>query len=112
MDFEKVNELIAEQLDVDASQITMDTDFMKDLEAWSKICNRLYIWNYSLNCDESINIYPNFGVQQRNIQIFYEHNVKGIYEQGVFYIAESDAEFGEMKTYLVTILCQFQCAFH
>jgi acyl carrier protein len=33
MVFEKVKELIAEQLDVDASQITMDTDFMKDLEA-------------------------------------------------------------------------------
>jgi acyl carrier protein len=33
MVFEKVKELIAEQLDVDASQITMDTDFMKELEA-------------------------------------------------------------------------------
>ncbi len=80
--------------------------FMEDLEAWSKLCNRLYIWNYSLNCDESVNIHPNFGVLQRNIQIFYEHNVKGIYEQGVFYIAECDAEFGEMKTYLVSKLMQ------
>lgn len=33
MVFEKIKELIAEQLDVDASTITMDTDFMKDLEA-------------------------------------------------------------------------------
>ncbi len=81
-------------------------EFMQDLEAWSRICNRLYIWNYGLNCDESINIYPNFGVQQRNIQIFYEHNVKGIYEQGVYYIEDSDAEFGEMKTYLVSKLMQ------
>ncbi len=83
-----------------------NVEFMKDLEDWSRICNRLYIWNYGLNCDESINIYPNFGVQQRNVQIFYEHNVKGIYEQGVFYIDESDAEFGEMKTYLVSKLMQ------
>ena len=83
-----------------------NAEFMKDLEAWSEICNRLYIWNYSLNCDESINIYPNFGVLQRNIQIFYEHNVKGIYQQGVFYISESDAEFGEMKTYLTSKLMQ------
>ena len=80
--------------------------FMDDLSAWSKICNRLYIWNYSLNCDESINIYANFGVLQRNIQVFYEHNVKGIYQQGVFYIAESDGEFGELKTYLATKLMQ------
>ena len=33
MVFEKIKELIAEQLDVEASTITMDTDFMKDLEA-------------------------------------------------------------------------------
>ena len=33
MVFEKVKALIAEQLDVDASTITMETDFMKDLEA-------------------------------------------------------------------------------
>ncbi|MBR0380586.1 MAG: acyl carrier protein [Mogibacterium sp.] len=33
MVFDKIKELIAEQLDVDASTITMETDFMKDLEA-------------------------------------------------------------------------------
>lgn len=33
MVFDKVKELVVEQLDVDADSITMDTDFMKDLEA-------------------------------------------------------------------------------
>lgn len=80
--------------------------FMQDLADWSEICDRLYIWNYNLNCDESINIYANFGTLQRNTQIFYEHNVKGIYQQGVYYIAESDGEFGEMKTYLLSKLMQ------
>ena len=80
--------------------------FMDDLEAWSKICNRLYIWNYNLNCDESVNINANFGTLQRNTQIFYEHNVKGIYQQGVFYINECDGEFAEMKTYLLSKLMQ------
>ena len=83
-----------------------NTAFMKDLEDWSKICNRLYIWNYNLNCDESINIYANFGVLQRDVQIFYEHNVKGIYQQGVYYIDQSDGEFGEMKNYLLAKLMQ------
>lgn len=80
--------------------------FMQDLSEWSKICNRLYIWHYNLNCDESINIYANFGTMQRNTQIFYENNVKGIYQQGVYYISESDGEFGEMKTYLLSKLMQ------
>ena len=33
MVFEKIQEIIADQLDVDKEQITMDTDLMKDLEA-------------------------------------------------------------------------------
>ncbi|HHW95058.1 MAG TPA: acyl carrier protein [Mogibacterium sp.] len=33
MVFEKIKELIVEQLDLDESTITMDTDIMKDLEA-------------------------------------------------------------------------------
>ena len=33
MVFEKIKALIVEQLDVDESLVTMDTDFMKDLEA-------------------------------------------------------------------------------
>ena len=33
MTFEKIQALIVEQLDVDPSMVTMDTDFMKDLEA-------------------------------------------------------------------------------
>lgn len=33
MVFEKVKQLIVEQLEVDADQVTMETDFMKDLEA-------------------------------------------------------------------------------
>ena len=33
MVFEKVKSLIVEQLDVDPETVTMDTDFMKDLEA-------------------------------------------------------------------------------
>ena len=80
--------------------------FMSDLREWSKICDRLYIWDYVLNCYESIVIHPNFGVLQRNIQIFYEHGVKGIYEQGVFYITDADGEFAEMKTYLLSKLMQ------
>lgn len=80
--------------------------FMEDLEAWSEICNRLYIWNYNLNSEESVNIYANFGTLQRDTQIFYEHNVKGIYQQGVYYINECDGEFAEMRTYLLSKLMQ------
>ncbi|MBQ3497816.1 MAG: DUF4838 domain-containing protein [Clostridia bacterium] len=81
-------------------------EFMYDLEQWGKICNRVYIWDYVNNYRETVCIFPNFGVMQRNVQIFYENNVKGIYEEGNYYISECDAEFGEMRTYLLSKLMQ------
>ncbi len=80
--------------------------FMEDLKAWGKICNRIYIWDYVNNYRETVCIFPNFGVMQRNVQIFYENNVKGVYEEGNYYIANCDGEFAEMRTYLLSKLMQ------
>lgn len=79
-----------------------NVEFMKDLEGWSKISNRLYIWDYVNNYGETDSVFPNFNVLQKNIQTFKRYNVKGIYEEGNYYIAECDAEFGELKTYLLS----------
>lgn len=91
---------------LDDPKCSENKDFMYDLEQWGKICNRIYIWDYVNNYSETICVFPNFGVMQRNVQIFYENNVKGIYEEGNYYIANSDGEFGEMRTYLLSKLMQ------
>ena len=83
-----------------------NVDFMNDLRKWGKICNRIYIWDYVHNYANTLCIFPNFGVLQRNIQIFYENNAKGLYEEGNYYIDNSDAEFAEMRTYLLSKLMQ------
>lgn len=80
--------------------------FMYDLEQWGKICDRIYIWDYVNNYRETVCIFPNFGVMQRNVQIFHENNVKGIYEEGNYYISECDGEFAELRTYLLSKLMQ------
>ena len=83
-----------------------NVSFMNDLAQWRKICNRIYIWDYVNNYRESICVFPNFGVLQRNIQIFYENNVKGLYEEGNYYVSQADGKFDEMKTYLLSKLMQ------
>lgn len=83
-----------------------NVDFMNDLRKWGKICNRIYIWDYVHNYANTLCIFPNFGVLQRNVQIFYENNAKGLYEEGNYYIDNSDAEFAEMRTYLLSKLMQ------
>lgn len=91
---------------LDDPECEQNVDFMNDLKDWSKICNRIYIWDYVNNYRETACIFPNFGVMQRNVQIFYENNVKGLYEEGNYYIRQCDAEFGEMRTYLLAKLMQ------
>lgn len=91
---------------LDDANCELNADFMNDLKEWGKICNRIYIWDYVNNYRETVCIFPNFGVMQRNVQIFYENNVKGLYEEGNYYIAQCDGEFGEMRTYLLSKLMQ------
>lgn len=91
---------------LDDPSCSRNKDFMKDLENWSKICNRLYIWDYAINYARTVGVFPNFGVLQRNMQIFYEHNVKGVYEEGNFYMDKCNTEFGELKGYLLSKLMQ------
>lgn len=91
---------------LDDENCELNVDFMNDLKEWRKICNRIYIWDYVNNYRDTACIFPNFGVMQRNVQIFAENNVKGVYEEGNYYIADCDAEFGEMRTYLLSKLMQ------
>lgn len=83
-----------------------NVSFMKDLDGWSKICNRIHIWDYSTNYSYTANIFPDFGVLQQNMQMFYEHNVKGVYEEGDYYMNECDGEFGDLRAYLLSALMQ------
>jgi hypothetical protein len=83
-----------------------NADFMYDLEQWGKICNRIYIWDYTTNYLETLCIFPDFGVLQQNMQTFYENNAKGIYEEGNYYIDSCDGEFGELRSYLLSKLMQ------
>lgn len=74
--------------------------FMADLEDWSKICGRIYIWDYGTNYGETMNFFPNFRVLQHNMQTFYEHNVKGIFGEGAGYEDRCDGEFAALRSYL------------
>jgi len=79
-----------------------NVNLMKDLEDWSKICNRIYVWDYTTNYAHTCCLFPDFNVIQKNVQIFYEHNVKGVYEEGAYYLDSCDTEFGELRAYMLS----------
>ena len=55
-------------------------DFMK----WSKITNRLYIWDYAVNFRNYLLPFPNLRSMTKNIEFYKKNNVKGLLMQGNF----------------------------
>ncbi len=86
---------------LDDPNCALNKALMQDLRDWSDICDRLYIWDYTTNYAHTCLVFPDFGVIQRNIQIFFEHSVKGIYEEGNYYLSSCDAEFGDLRLYMI-----------
>ncbi|MBL4700522.1 MAG: DUF4838 domain-containing protein [Phycisphaeraceae bacterium] len=55
--------------------------FADSIKGWSKICKRIYIWDYIVNFRYYVHPHPNFHVLGPNIHFFMKHNVRGIFSQ-------------------------------
>ena len=76
--------------------------FRDDIVGWSKICNRLYIWDYTTNFRHYIMPHPNLLVLGPNVKFFVDHNVKGIFEQGAY--TSNGAEMAELRAWILAKL--------
>ena len=91
---------------LDDTTCSANKDLMADLTEWGKICERIYVWDYTTNYAHTLGIFPDFGVLQENMKVFHENNVVGVYEEGNYYMNECDGEFGELRAYLLSKLMQ------
>jgi hypothetical protein len=73
--------------------------FADDIRGWSKICRRLYIWDYTTNFGHYIQPHPNLRVLGPNIRFFVDHGARGIFEQGGY--TSLGAEFAELKAWVL-----------
>lgn len=76
--------------------------FRDDIVGWSKICDRLYIWDYTTNFRHHIMPHPNLRVLGPNVKFFVDHNVKGIFEQGAY--TTNGAEMAELRAWVLAKL--------
>jgi hypothetical protein len=76
--------------------------FFDDLEGWSKIAGRLYIWDYTTNFSHYIQPHPNYGVLAPNIRLFAGRNVRGVFEQGAY--QSWGAEMAELRAWVLAKL--------
>lgn len=77
-------------------------EFRDDIIGWSKICDRLYIWDYVTNFRHHILPHPNLRVLAPNVKFFVEHGVKGIFEQGAY--TTNGAEMSELRAWVLAKL--------
>jgi hypothetical protein len=76
--------------------------FLDDLDGWSKIAGRLYIWDYTTDFAHYIQPHPNYGVLAPNIRLFVARNVRGVFEQGAY---ESwGSEMAELRAWMLAKL--------
>jgi len=76
--------------------------FRDDLLGWSKVCDRLYVWDYTTNFAHYVLPHPNLRVLGPNIAFFAEHGVRGVFEQGAY--QSPGAEMAELRAWVLAKL--------
>ncbi len=82
--------------------------FRDDITGWKNAGDSLYVWNYVADYGDFLAPLPNLHILQSDIRFFIEHNVKGIFEQGIS--GMPGGEFAELRSYLLArCLWQPEC---
>ncbi|MCL5096390.1 MAG: DUF4838 domain-containing protein [Candidatus Omnitrophica bacterium] len=76
--------------------------FAQDIRDWSKLCNRLYIWDYTTDFAHYVQPHPNWFSLGPNVRFFQAHHVKGLFEQGAY--QSNGAEMSEMRAWVLAQL--------
>lgn len=79
------------------------TNFISNLREWGKICDRLYIWDYTTCFAHYPTPHPNWRVLQPNLQAMRKYNVRGVFEQGNS-SSRGGVDFNELRLYLISKL--------
>ena len=77
--------------------------FITDLRDWGKVCDRMYIWDYTTCFAHYPTPHPNWRVLQPNIQAMVNNNVRGIFEQANG-ASRGGVDFNELRLYLISKL--------
>ncbi|MBL8179878.1 MAG: DUF4838 domain-containing protein [Bryobacterales bacterium] len=74
--------------------------FRKNLEAWSKITNQLYIWHYNTNFSHYLLPFPDFDELASDVPVYKKHGVVGLFMQGA-YAPGGGGEQSELRAYVL-----------
>ncbi len=75
--------------------------FVRDIGDWSRICGRLYLWDYTVNFSHFVSPFPNLHVLGPNLRFFAGHGVRRHFQQTN---TGPGHEMSELKSYLLARL--------
>lgn len=76
--------------------------FARDIDGWSKICSRLYIWDYTTDFAHYVQPHPNWYVLGPNLRYFRSRSVRGVFEQGAY--QSYGSEMAELRSWVLAQL--------
>ena len=72
--------------------------FADDLRGWSRMADRIWIWNYVTSFSHYFAPYPDLRSRDDNIRFFVRNNVKGVFQQDVY--TTPAGELSELSAYV------------
>ena len=79
-----------------------NADFHEEIVVWSKVCERLWVWDYVTNHSNYIVPHPNLRVLEPNTRFLVANNVRGVFSQGAG--PTPGAEMAELKAWVTAKL--------
>ena len=76
--------------------------FRDDLVGWSKVADKLFVWDYATDFAFYLLPFPNYRVLAPNINFYIDHNVVGFFEQGDYQCETGD--FVQLRNWVVAKL--------
>lgn len=76
--------------------------FMQDFENWTKICDKLYVWDYVGGHIYPTAPFPDVDILRENLKVYASMGVTGFFEEGWLY--SNTTQFEDLKAYLISEL--------
>ena len=87
----------------ESEQAEYAVEFVKNIKDWSKICKRLYIWDYAVNFKNYLQPFMPFTQMAKNIRLYKKYDIQGVLEQGNFSYGGGGA-LDDLKSYVIAQL--------
>ncbi|NLI01286.1 MAG: DUF4838 domain-containing protein [Chthonomonadales bacterium] len=79
-----------------------NASFARDIVDWNRLCDRLYVWDYTTNFSHYVMPHPNYFSLGPNVRFFHQHGVKGLFEQGAY--QSYGSEMSELRAWVLAQL--------